>query len=573
MALNRQHKDITKISSSDFEHVLHYIESISKEILVKELELYHVNNEHEKIIETIEKLPKNQLDLLLISMLARAYNNVQSYQKAFELLKPLEQQCKKQPIWNYRIAYSCYYLDRDDLALSYFNKYLDTLDTRELEKEKKEINEYIEVINKNKNYPYFSEPFKFRVARVWKNFIDNENALLARLKNMKTRQEGEEILRNIKQILYPLFIEPSFGLFFRNGKWELTLSSDLDDSIFPIYIYFKEKMPKELEKHWVFFIGRQASKKNHSIDFGEFKIRPSDVQLIVRKQKKDTFKIILYNEKLKFSTQDEYNASYEVAYILTEQVLGEVRYIKFIEETDISNKELSNCITLDMLPEYIKTSINLDISISETEQANIIKKVTNRYKNDTNAEHSPALLEITTNKNLSPSVMINFSTGMSEEEWEEHNNPALLFRNNVEYLLPEKYIAKAGKIHTCRTFGKTIIPRIVNAFIQSEADEIAQEYHSCGAFIGMFILKFNCSELQDDINYLSKINTQIHAKLNETHMVYGSAFGLGYAFIDFIAWDLEAVVSAFKQVVMKDTNITYAGLRSIRSHSEIIRYK
>ncbi len=556
MAVNKKHDYL--IHDLNYKNIVNYIDSLAKDALVKELEVFHKNNEHQIIIETLEKLPKEKFDVLLSSMLARAYNNVQKYQKAFDILKSLENKCKDLPLWNYRIAYSCYYLDRDDLALSYFNNYLES--TEEHESEKEEIKEYIDIINQNMNYPFFAEPFKFRVEKVWNHFLNEEKTLLNLLSAISDKEESEIVLSKFKEILSPLFVEPSFGLNFNKGKWELTLSSDLDDSIFPAYIYFKSKMPLALNKYWKLFIGRQESKKEYSIDVDGYSLSPKDVHVLVRKLKKNSFKIYLYHKCLEYSTAEEYKSSYEIAYILTEQVLGEVRYIKFIEETDISNTDFNTYITLDQLPDLIKSSITLDISIKESpfsyELIKDKKVISKSLKTEEDKD-----------------IVINFSSGMTDLDWEKHSLPENLFKSTIDYQLPEKYTAVQGKIQSFRSFGKTTIPRIINSFIQGIGDEIAQEYHSCGAFIGMFIIKFNYSSIEDDIQHLAIINSKLHEKLNNDHFVYGSAFGFGHSFIDFIAWDLEAVMTAFTEIISEDNNIIFAGVKSIRTVSDMVRFK
>jgi len=70
----------------------------------------------------IEGLPTEQLNNEIIGQLARAYINVQNYEKAIEVLKSIEKDEKNTMLWNYRIGYSYCYLDDYENAEKYFLK-------------------------------------------------------------------------------------------------------------------------------------------------------------------------------------------------------------------------------------------------------------------------------------------------------------------------------------------------------------------------------------------------------------------------------------------------------------------
>lgn len=86
--------------------------------------LYNLHNEekHQEIIDKIELLPNEEKNTEIIGILARAYNNVDNYEKAVELLKSIEEYEKNTSTWNYRIAYSYFYLDNYLEAEKYFLK-------------------------------------------------------------------------------------------------------------------------------------------------------------------------------------------------------------------------------------------------------------------------------------------------------------------------------------------------------------------------------------------------------------------------------------------------------------------
>ena len=61
-----------------------------KDDLLKKIEELYDLDKHQEIIDMIEALPTEQLNNELIGQLARAYNNIQNYKKAIELLKSIE---------------------------------------------------------------------------------------------------------------------------------------------------------------------------------------------------------------------------------------------------------------------------------------------------------------------------------------------------------------------------------------------------------------------------------------------------------------------------------------------------
>ena len=93
-----------------------------KNNLIELLNTLHKEDKHQEIIDTIEALPNQEKTSEIIGILARAYNNVENYEKALELLKSTEDIEKNTHVWNYRIGYSYFYLDDCLEAKKYFLK-------------------------------------------------------------------------------------------------------------------------------------------------------------------------------------------------------------------------------------------------------------------------------------------------------------------------------------------------------------------------------------------------------------------------------------------------------------------
>ena len=58
-----------------------------KKKLLEEIEKLHKNNNHEKIIQIIYSINENERDYHIISLLARALNNIQISNSMYMLLK------------------------------------------------------------------------------------------------------------------------------------------------------------------------------------------------------------------------------------------------------------------------------------------------------------------------------------------------------------------------------------------------------------------------------------------------------------------------------------------------------
>ena len=87
--------------------------------LLEKLQNWFEEDEHRKIIEVLSKLEQD-LDYDLIGHLGRAYNNDGQYEKAISTLLRVEEEGKKDALWNFRMGYA-YFYDRDyEKALPFF---------------------------------------------------------------------------------------------------------------------------------------------------------------------------------------------------------------------------------------------------------------------------------------------------------------------------------------------------------------------------------------------------------------------------------------------------------------------
>ena len=120
--------------------------------LLARLDKWHQDDEYQEIIDCLETLSDTQkLDYTLTCQLARAYNNIADLDKpegktqlerAEELLRSVADEGQNDPLWHYRLGYSLFYQDREQEALSCFQKVL------ELDPEDEDTKHFIEECKK-----------------------------------------------------------------------------------------------------------------------------------------------------------------------------------------------------------------------------------------------------------------------------------------------------------------------------------------------------------------------------------------------------------------------------------------
>ena len=90
-----------------------------KEELLEKIEKLHELEKYQEIIDTIEALPAEQLNTDLIGQLARAYNNVENYEKALEYQLKAKEEGRNDSWTNIEIAICYENLDNYEKALDY----------------------------------------------------------------------------------------------------------------------------------------------------------------------------------------------------------------------------------------------------------------------------------------------------------------------------------------------------------------------------------------------------------------------------------------------------------------------
>ena len=175
-----------------------------KETLLEEIERLHDLEKYQEIIDLIEALPAERLNTELIGKLASAYNNIENYEKALEILKTIEFEEGNSFQWNRRAGYSYFFLEdfvnaekcflkayeldpSDDATCDFLKATYTSLS--KLEGRNGNSEKAIEYALEAKKYVYDEE-----------GRIEADSFLASRYDRYGKYEEAEEILRNLLAI-------------------------------------------------------------------------------------------------------------------------------------------------------------------------------------------------------------------------------------------------------------------------------------------------------------------------------------------------------------------------------------
>lgn len=93
--------------------------------LTEQLDDWYEEDEFEKMVEAIEGIPREEWDYEIVHYLACAWNNLDEYEKAMEVLQERIEEKDRENRWYYKMGYALFYLDRIEEALEAFRKSLE----------------------------------------------------------------------------------------------------------------------------------------------------------------------------------------------------------------------------------------------------------------------------------------------------------------------------------------------------------------------------------------------------------------------------------------------------------------
>ena len=301
----------------------------------KMIDEWHASDQHQDIIDTLDRIPDKERDFEIIGILARAYNNVEEYARAIELLESVKEKGKDDFAWNFRIGYAYYYQDRLDEALSCFKK------AHELNEDDEYTKDFIRLCNKEL-------PLSKRVERFWDWFVSNEKELSEML--------CADVLDTPDDI--PNFVREGTDLISENIDFDLSKDHEFRfkvngcPDLFIIYPYIISLMPDKLKSKWKFFPFKQGD--DSSLEFRIFGSRIDIREIMVKISyfpDYNYFDVIFYDKS--FGSLSKASVNKMLLWFFIENTLGENITSGYINEIRMVGESEDGMIPLPELRNFI----------------------------------------------------------------------------------------------------------------------------------------------------------------------------------------------------------------------------
>ena len=476
--------------------------------LLKQCQQWFEQDEAQKVIDALEAIPAEERTPELDSELAKAYIAVahigerEPFEKALELLAPHEEYFAEDHCWNYRIALAYYCLDEEGPALRYFEKAL------KARPGDKDTQEYIDDCRRRLSLPRFEKNFRERTQEAWAAFSQIEAELRQIIDTDETHQRGEELVEKCGNALKTALRDTSFELGFNGEKYELILSPEgLRSRLFPL-VYFQKQAPKSVLEHWNIWVGRQPC-EGFELRAGEIEVRAEDVQMWAEKTEDQRVNLILCCEKLTPILKEDADKVWWALSMLVDQTIGEVSAIAFVAGFDI----------------YAQP---------KDEPARLLSEL-------------PQLLQ-----------------SMGFTLWREGSD--YLENSSLTYQLepvedPDADWRLDVYVGTCR------LPVLINDYLSARSD-VMDEYHRDGITAGFLCYPLSgfAGENRDKamLDFRDSLRDFILREAGAEAVTFlGGATGLYHGYLDFIAWDLPAVLTA-AQAFFAESGLPYAHFHTFR---------
>ena len=476
--------------------------------LLKQCQQWFEQDEAQKVIDTLEAIPAEERTPELDSELAKAYIAVahigerEPFEKALELLAPHEEHFAEDHCWNYRIASAYYFLDEEGPALRYFEKAL------KARPGDKDTQEYIDDCRRRLSLPRFEKNFRERTQEAWAAFSQIEAELRQIIDTDETHQRGEELVKKCGNALKTALRDTSFELGFNGEKHELILSPEgLRSLLFPL-VYFQKQAPESVLEHWNIWVGRQPY-EGFELRAGEIEVRAEDVQMWAEETEDHQVSLVLYCEKLTPILKEDTDKVWWALSMLVDQTIGEVSAIAFVAGFDVyAQPKDEPSKLLSELPELLQ-SMGLSLWRDGSDYL----------------ENSYLAYELEPVEDPEADWRLDVYTG------------------------------------SCR------LPVLINDYLTARSDMV-DEYHKDGIAAGFLLYPLSGftgeERVKAILDFRDNLRDAILRDAGEEAVTFlGGATGLYCGYLDFIAWDLPAVLTA-AQAFFEGSDLPYAHFHAFR---------
>ena len=495
--------------------------------ILKQCQKWHEEDKHLKIVDALEAIPAEERTPEIDMELARAYNNLADpsepegrklLHQALELMQSHEEELGDTYSWNFRMGYAYYYLDQEGRALRHFEKALELhpgddpkLNTRQ------DMEELIDSCKKGISLPQFSECFRERTEDWWETFAEMEAELRQMMDEDKDHTRGAELVAQMQETLNLVFDEISFEMGFNGEKYELILTPEGDKVKLFELVYFQKHASKEVLEHWNILVGRQPLPNIGLRTEDGWNISGDDVQIWLEEQGENSFAISAYCEKLLPMLREEEGRAWWMLTTLTDQVLGEISHMRYIDSFDVLEEPKAEpSFLLSQLPDKLR------------EQG----------------------LELSTD----PEAYLESYLGY---KMEPKQDPDADWRLDV-------------------MAGSTCCVPLINGYLNADND-FMDDLHADGAVAGFFCYPLDTlreeegsEKIFDFRDKLEELFTTVDG--SEMLALIGGATGLYCGYVDFIAWDIREALNMAKEF-FEGTDIPWAIFHTFRREAGSVPLK
>ena len=485
--------------------------------ILQQCQKWHEKGQYQKIINALEAIPAEERTPEMDSELARAYNNLavpedrELYQKALSLLKPHADYFAEDYRWNFRMGYSYYYLDQEGRALPYFRKALEKLPGDE------DTQKLIDDCESLITLPQFSACFRERTEDWWETFAEMEAGLRQMMDEDKDHTRGAELVAQMEETLNLVFDEISFEMGFNGEKYELILTPEGDKVKLFELVYFQKHAPREVLEHWNILVGRQPSQNIGLRTEDGWDISGEDVQIWLEEQGENSFAISAYCEKLLPMLREAEGRVWWMLTTLTDQVLGEISHMWYIDDFDVLEEPKAEpSFPLSQLPDKLK--------------------------------------EKGANLTTDPEAYLDSYLGY---EMEPNKDPDADWRLDV-------------------MAGSTCCVPLINGYLNGDND-FMDALHADGAAAGFLCYPLDTLREEEGSEKIFDFRDRLEEALAagdgpDVLTLTGGATGLFCGYVDFIAWDIRAVLQKAKEF-FEGTDIPWANFHTFRREAGTVALK
>ena len=488
--------------------------------ILKQCQKWHEESKQHKIIDALEAIPAEERTPEMDSELARAYNNLadphkptckEMLKKALALLKPHEEYFEDDYYWNFRMGYSYFYLDQEGRALRYFEKAL------EVRPGDDDTKEFIDRCKQGISLPQFWECFRERTENWWETFAEMEAELRQMMDEDKDHTRGAELVAQMEGALNQAFDEISFEMGFNGEKHELILTPEGDKVKLFELIYFQKHAPKEVLEHWNILVGRQPLQNIGLRTENGLDISGDDVQIWLEEQGENSFAISAYCEKLLPMLRDEEGRAWWMLTTLTDQVLGEIPHMRYIDSFDVLEEPKAEpSFLLSQLPDKLR------------EQG----------------------LELSTDPNAYLESYLGY-------KMEPNEDPDTDWRLDT-------------------MVGSTCCVPLINGYLNADND-FMDDLHADGTVAGFFCYPLDTLREEEGTQKIFDFRDKLEEVFttdegSEVLTLTGGATGLYCGYVDFIAWDIQEALNMAKEF-FEGTDIPWAIFHTFRREAGSVPLK